>query len=74
MARNDRQNIYTELIAELTGLDTPQQSLVPEKLLVVAGILAGLLDVSSVLFGRDGRVDIVLTGIVKGKDKGKTKL
>ncbi len=69
MARNDRQNIYTELIAELTGLDTPQQSLVPEKLLVVAGILAGLLDVSSVLFGRDGRVDIVLTGIVKGKDK-----
>lgn len=74
MARNDRQNIYTELIAQLTGLDTPQQSLVPEKLLVVAGILAGLLDVSSVLFGRDGRVDIVLTGIVKGKDKGKTKL
>ena len=66
LAYNNRQNI-TEVIASETGSDSTEQALTPQQLLVAAGILAGLLDVSSIIVGRDGRIDVVLTGTIKGK-------
>ena len=68
LACNNRQNI-TEVIASETGSDSTEQALTPQQLLVAAGILAGLLDVSSIIVGRDGRIDVVLTGTIKGKNK-----
>ena len=68
LAYNNRQNI-TEVIANETGSSSTEQALTPQQLLVAAGILAGLLDVSSIIVGRDGRIDVVLTGTIKGKNK-----
>ena len=68
LAYNNRQNI-TEVIASETGSDSTEQALTPQQLLVAAGILAGLLDVSSIIVGRDGQIDIVLTGKNKGNNK-----
>jgi hypothetical protein len=65
---NDRQDII-EVIASETGSAAPEQALTPEQLLVAAGILAGLLDVDSIIVGKGGRFDVLLTNTNKGKNK-----
>lgn len=62
------------LIANEAGHGTSQQSLTPQQLLVVAGILAGLLEVDSILIDRDGQVDIVLTTSYKTKKQMTNKI
>ncbi len=70
----DRQNI-TDLIASIfAGPDNPDHALTPQQLLVVAGILAGLLDVDSILVDKRGEIDVVLKGYIKEKVNKKNLL
>ena len=63
-------NKNTEAInPEEPGCGSPDFSVTPQQLLVAVGLLAGVLDVDSILIDRDQHVEIVLIGTLKLKHK-----
>jgi hypothetical protein len=66
MSRLNKQ-CPTQNNTNTNGSGSQNNSLTPQQLIVIAGILAGELDVLSVLVANDQHVEIVLSGSLKKK-------